>query len=170
MANQRSKRELEAEVRSWSDVISDRVLEDALRAVVNRPLIDRSHDIPYVAGYSRDGRTVFIDRHMPRSFLYRGKRVLTDRFLVLHELVEKSLLDEMRLHYLHAHQIALRTEKAAVRAAGVGWREYNRFTESNEKKIGDERLTKVPATLDLTPYRDENDFEVLAKAIAAQPD
>ena len=78
MARQRSKRELEAEVRSWSDVVSDRVLEDALRAVVNRPTVDRGHDISYVTGYSRDGRTVFIDRHMPRTFLYRRKGILTE--------------------------------------------------------------------------------------------
>ena len=33
---------------------------------------DRKHDIPYLAGYSQDGKTIYIDRHMPRSFKYRG--------------------------------------------------------------------------------------------------
>jgi hypothetical protein len=28
-----------------------------------------------------------------------------------HEIVEKALLDELRLHYLHAHQIAVRAER-----------------------------------------------------------
>ena len=87
---------------------------------------------------------------------------------MVHEMVEKSLLDEMRLHYLHAHQIALRAEQAAVRAAGIGWRAYDRFMKTNEKKIGDERLRRVPSTLDLTPYRDEHDFEELQNLTRAK--
>jgi hypothetical protein len=98
-----------------------------------------------------------------------GRRVQTDRFLVTHEVVEKALLDELHLHYLHAHQIALRTEQAAVRAAGIAWRDYNRFTKANEKKIGDERLVRVPRDLDLTPYRDEHDLPELRKIISAAP-
>jgi hypothetical protein len=155
---------LEGEVRTWTDEISDAALTEALRAILKRiKKIDRRYDIPYVAGYSRDGETVFIDRHMPRGFTWRGRRIDTDRFLALHEIVEKTLLDQLHLHYLHAHQIALRTEQAAVRAAGIGWRDYDQFTKSNEKKIGDERLSRVPRNLDLTPYRDEDDFATLQR-------
>jgi hypothetical protein len=70
--------------------------------------------------------------------------------------VEKALLDGLHLHYLHAHQIALRIEQAPVRAAGISWRDYNRFTKAHEKKIGDERVVRVPSDLDLTPYRGGN--------------
>ena len=76
----------------------------------------RSRDIPYLAGYSRDGKTIYIDRHMPPSFRYRGRDIDTDRFLILHEEVEKTLIDQLDLHYLHAHQIATRAEQAAVRS------------------------------------------------------
>jgi hypothetical protein len=31
------------------------------------------------------------------------------------------------------------------------------------KRIGDERLSKVPADLDLKPYRDEHDLELLQR-------
>jgi hypothetical protein len=31
------------------------------------------------------------------------------------------------------------------------------------KKIGDERLKKVPADLDLKPYRDEHDFDLMQR-------
>jgi len=68
--------------------------------------LDRDHDIPYLAGYSRDGKTIYIDRHMPPSFRYRGRDIDTDRFLILDEEVEKTLIDQLELHYLHAHQIA----------------------------------------------------------------
>jgi len=168
MPRRYSSDELEAEARDRSEDISDTVLIEATTAILRRPIIDRDHDIPYIAGYSRDGRTIYIDRHLPRSFQFRGRRVLPERFLVLHELIEKSLLDEMRLHYLHAHQIALRTEQAAVRAAGISWHAYNDFTKAYEKKIGDERLVKVPRSLDLTPYRDEDDFATLERAARAE--
>jgi hypothetical protein len=164
----KSRAAKEDEVHTWSDEISFDVITEAMHAILARiKTVDRGFDIPYIAGYSRDGETVFIDRHMPRGFSFEGRRIETDKFLILHEAVEKTLLDQLHLHYLHAHQIALRTEQAAVRAAGVGWREYDRFTKAHEKTIGDERLTKVPRSLDLTPYRDEDDFvtlEALARA------
>jgi hypothetical protein len=100
---------------------------------------------------------------MPRAMKYKGREIDTDRFLILHEEVEKTLIDQLNLHYLHAHQIAARAEEAAVRAAGVGWREYDRFMQKHVKSIGDERLSKVPADLDLKPYRDEHDFDLLKR-------
>src|SRR5271169_2186536 len=59
----------------------------------------------------------------------RGRTIDTDRFLILHEEVEKTLIDQLGLHYLHAHQIATRAEQAAVRAAGLVWRDYDRFMQ-----------------------------------------
>ena len=91
--------------------------------------IDRGHDVPYLAGYSLDGKTIYIDRHMPSSFKTKRRKIDTDRFLVLHEEVEKTLIDRLGLHYLHAHQIATRAEEAAVRAAGIAWRDYDRFMQ-----------------------------------------
>jgi hypothetical protein len=168
MALRKSRASPESEVGTWTDDISSAAITEAMRAILKRvEKIDRTYDIPYVAGYSRDGQTVFIDRHMPRGFTSGGRRIATDQFLALHEMVEKTLLDQLHLHYLHAHQIALRTEQAAVRAAGIGWRDYDHFTKSNEKKIGDERLTRVPRELDLTPYRDEEDFDLLQRLRAA---
>jgi len=148
--------------------VSSLMLDRALDAVLRRAkTIDREHDIPYLAGYSQDGKTIYIDRHMPRSFDYRGQEVDTDRFLILHEEVEKTLIDQLGLHYMHAHQIALRAEQAAVRAAGVRWRDYDRFMQQFIKHFGDERLTKVPADLDLRPYRDEHDVDLLSRMLAA---
>jgi hypothetical protein len=45
---------------------------------------------------------------LPKSFRWLTKSVRVDRFLLTHEIVEKALLDELRLHYLHAHQVATR--------------------------------------------------------------
>src|SRR5499427_3960665 len=144
--------------------VSSLMMDRARDAVVRRVRkLDRAHDVPYLAGYSLDGKTIYIDRHMPRAFKLRGRRIETDRFLILHEEVEKTLIDQLGLHYLHAHQIATRAEEAAVRAAGITWRDYDRFMQKYVKEIGDERLTKVPVDLDLKPYRDEHDLDLLRR-------
>jgi hypothetical protein len=146
--------------------ISTLMMDRALDAVVRRvKKLDRNHDIPYLAGYSNDGKIIYIDRHMPKSFRYQGREIDTDRYLILHEEVEKTLIDQLNLHYLHAHQIASRAEQAAVRAAGVNWRDYDRFMQKNVKHIGDERLTRVPADLDLKPYRDEHDYDLVQRML-----
>ena len=148
--------------------VSNLMLQRALDAVIRRVhRLDREHDIPYLAGYSIDGSVIYIDRHMPKGFKYRGRVIETDRFLILHEEVEKTMIDRLDLHYLHAHQIAARAEQAAVRACGINWREYDAFMQDNVKHMGDERLSKVPADLDLKPYRDEHDTELLLRMAAA---
>ena len=146
--------------------VSTLMMERALDAVVRRvKKLDRKHDMPYLAGYSLDGKTIYIDRHMPRSFKFRSRTVETDRFLILHEEVEKTLIDQLGLHYLHAHQIATRAEEAAVRASGVEWHAYDRFMQKYVKRIGDERLKNVPKDLDLKPYRDEHDYDLLQRML-----
>jgi hypothetical protein len=145
-----------------SSLMMDRALDAICRRVKK---FDRKHDIPYLAGYSEDGKTIYIDRHMPQTFKYRGRTINTDRFLILHEEVEKTLIDQLGLHYLHAHQVATRAEQAAVRAAGINWRDYDRFMQKYVKHIGDERLTKVPDDLDTKPYRDEHDDDLLRRML-----
>src|SRR5215467_10059748 len=148
--------------------ISDLMMDRALDAIVRRAkTIDRRHDIPYLAGYSRNGKIIYIDRHMPETMRYGGRDINTDRYLILHEEVEKTLIDQLGLHYLHAHQIASRAEQAAVRAAGIRWRDYDRFMQKYVKRIGDERLTKVPTDLDLKPYRDEHDDDLVQRMLAS---
>jgi hypothetical protein len=150
-----------------SSLMLDRALDAIVRSVGG---IDRSHDIPYLAGYSLDGKRIYIDRHLPETFLYRRRAIRVDRYLLLHEEVEKTLIDQLALHYQHAHQIATRAEEAAVRADGISWRAYDRFMQTYVKRMGDERLTKVPADLDLKPYRDEHDYDLMRRMAAAAAD
>ena len=148
-------------------LLSGPMLKSAVDAILKWAKLDRKHDIPYLAGYSRDGRTIYIDKDLPKAFTTRaGKRVGVDRFLVLHEAVEKSLLDDLGLIYQHAHQIALRAEQAAVKAAGVPWGEYDRFMAKYIKEA-DDAIDRLPADLDIKPYRDEHDVELLKRMRAA---
>lgn len=161
-------RQVDREARNKSDEISDGVMNELVRALQKRvDTIDHSYDVPYIAGYSQDAKTIYIDRHLPRSFTRWTTRIYVTPFLVTHEIVEKSLLDELRLHYLHAHQIALRAEQAAVESAGHSWAAYQRFMKKYEKPIEQELLRRVPPDLDLTPYRDEHDFELLQQLVGA---
>ncbi|HUW98559.1 MAG TPA: hypothetical protein VMV40_06920 [Acidiferrobacter sp.] len=150
--------------------VSTLMLERALDAILHRVSLRRDYDIPYLAGYSQNGQTIYIDRHLPLSFTNKGRTVQVDRYLILHEAVEKSLIDELGLHYLHAHQIATRAEESAVRADRISWTAYDAFMQKYVKAIGDERLTHVPADLDLKPYRDEHDRDLMARMQKAETD
>jgi hypothetical protein len=142
------------------------MLLDAVRAIRHRVrVVNRDYDIPYIVGYSRDGSAVFIDRHLPRSFRWLAKTVRVEPFCLPRKSLRKRLLDELRLHYLHAHQIALRAERDAVKAAGVSWWAYQRFMKQHARPIEEEVLLRVPAALDLTPYRDEKDYGLLERLV-----
>ena len=158
-----------AKLKLTETYVSTLMMERAVDAVMRRVgKLDRTHDIPYLAGYSINGKTIYIDRDMPPSYTLKGRKIETDPFLILHEEVEKTLIDQLGLHYLHAHQIATRAEQAAVRSMGIRWKEYDGFMQTHVTKIGAKKLSKVPADLDLKPYRDEHDHDILermAKAI-----
>ena len=157
---------LQKELRHKSEDIDDPVLLDVVKALRRRVRrVSHDYDIPYIAGYSVDGKTIFIDRHLPRTIRWLLKTVRVEPFLLTHEIVEKALLDELRLHYLHAHQIAMRAERDAVKAAGVSWWAYQSFMKKHEKPIEEEKLIRVPRNLDLTPYRDEKDFGLLQRLV-----
>ena len=151
-------------IANGDDNDDDAMLDRAIDAMVRRvKKVDYDHDIPYVAGYSNDGQTVFIDRHLPRTFRYQGRSVAVERYLIVHEEVEKTLIDRLGLDYLHAHEIATRAEKAAVCAAHISWQSYDRFMQHYVRVMHDKPLSRIPADLDLTPYREEHDTELMAR-------
>lgn len=140
-------------------------------AVINA----RDWDIPYLAGYSKDGGTIYIDRDLKR-WQWLGKSVNTDRFLFLHEKIEKSIIDALAelqgrelqellillrmLHrddevYYHAHGVATCGEEYGVKLqyGESGLKSYNRFMDSQIKRAEDENLRRVPPDLDMTPYQ-----------------
>ena len=142
--------------------VSALMLDRSLDAISSRLVLDRNFHVPYLAGYSTDGRTIYIDRDLPPSFTAKaGGTVQVDRYLLLHEAVEKALIDAFDLRYQHAHQIALRSEEAAVRADGIQWREYDRFMQASIKELVEQRPLHLPPDLDLKPYVDEHDKDLL---------
>lgn len=144
--------------------ISAIMLDRSIDAIFRRLPVNRKYHVPYLAGYSTDCSQIYIDKDLPPSFVdSQGEVIEIDRYLLLHEAVEKSLIDTLNLRYQHAHQIALRAEQAAVRADGVSWAEYDGFMMKFVKEMGEEKITHIPPDLDLKPYIDEHDDDVLAK-------
>ena len=143
--------------------ISGPIIEQANRAVLKRVKVNRKFDVPYLAGYSKDGKTIYIDRDLPGTFSSKGRRCPAHPFVILHESVEKALVDQLGLVYQHAHQIALRVEQAAVRDAGVSWRQYDAFMQKYIKLAEDRPDLRIPPDLDLKPYRDEDDAAMLRR-------
>jgi len=144
--------------------ISSLMIDRTIDAIMKRLIINRDYHVPYLAGYSTDGATIYIDCDLPPTFVAKsGATVHVDRYLIMHEAVEKSLLKMFDLRYQHAHQCALRTEKALVNADGITWREYDRFMQEFIKEVGEETPLNLPPDLDLKPYVDEHDDELLAK-------
>jgi hypothetical protein len=142
-------------------VYSETILSKAVTSLNKLVTINHDYDIPYLAGYSKDGATIYIDRHIP-LFPFDGEQIDTTPFLVTHEAIEKALTDKYRLNYEYAHQIALRAERGAVEAAGVDWNKYDNFMKKWIKADAHEKIKSIPDDLDLGPYVFEKDTMLLA--------
>jgi hypothetical protein len=153
--------------------VNNEIFDDAIAYIEKNFKIDRTHDVPYVAGYSKDWKTIYIDKDLPTGFKNKkGKKIDTDKYLTWHEVLECTLLDRFKgdkLWYQMAHQIALRSERDAVEADGIDWKEYNNFFNKYIKKIADlTEYSDVPKDLDLKPYYDEDDYEALRKMVGGR--
>ena len=127
--------------------------------------INRAHDVPYLAGSSKDGKTVFVDRRLPKVMTVGSKRFDPVEFLLWHEIPEK-MLTQQSVKYQDAHLVAERIEKEKVKAAGIDWAKYNRKFSGYIRETEDESITNPPKTLDMKPYRDEHDRGRMKKLYA----
>lgn len=133
--------------------IDPKVLDEAVRAIESEVKLETEYDIPYTAGYSVDGKTIYIDKILPRKYRQSdGKSVDVYRYVMIHEAIEKAMLEAYDLPYLYAHQIASQIERDSVEADGLNFGEYDRFCDKYIKEIEDVRPHMIPKNLDLTPY------------------
>jgi hypothetical protein len=121
--------------------------------------VDRTYDIPYLAGYSEDGKTIYLDRRF-KSVMPDGTDIT--KFIVMHERAEKAALMTLKLKYQDAHRIATYLEHKAVEAAGISWKAYSDFLYPYIRKTDRLTVRRVPKDLDLQPYRDEHDVKHIA--------
>ena len=120
---------------------------------------DNSFDIPYIAGYSKDGKTIYYDRHLPEVLKLKYDRSTRDinprEFLRLHETLEKAIIDALGWGYYHAHAAATAWERRNVfeRLGPQWWMPYQHAMDGYAKADEHEKIKRVPKDLDLTPYK-----------------
>lgn len=118
---------------------------------LQKPDVNFDYDIPYLGGYSEDGKTIYID-----SIVNLNRNSNEILALVLHEYVEKTLFNLFKTRdnlYFRTHQIALRIEKLFVENV-AGWENYDLLMKSYINKAARKTTYNMPANLDITPYRD----------------
>lgn len=153
----------------------DRLLQEpALRmCLYEQREEDDSCDCPYLAGYSKNGKVIFFDRHLPEtlSFEQDGKvREFNPReFIRRHEIMEKCLIDLYGFGYWAAHTAANAWERRLVlQMLGPGaWAPYSAALDPYIKADEAEKLKKVPKDLDMTPYTSPPVNRVLIARIQA---
>lgn len=126
-------------------------------------------DIPYTAGYSKDGKTVYIDRDVPETIKIKAHNgtgtveINLWKAFAVHEMTEKSLEDEPAYWpYEWSHEVATRAERLYVESVGADWNDYNAKTEKMVNAIlkrGDYK--NIPKDLDPEPYEQEGDEDLL---------
>lgn len=145
------------------------ILEKSIHAITKKIKINHLYDVPYIAGYSKNGKIVYIDRRLPLFMRLKNrkhKRINITKFLVLHEVVEKAIIQEVgHIHYEYAHEIASIAEKKAILLEKISLKHYDQFIQKYAKLIEKEKITKPPPDLDLKPYRDEKDFKQLKELL-----
>jgi hypothetical protein len=117
------------------------------------PMIDRGHQVPFGAGASKDGKTVYIDERLPATLELSTGTMSPDPHLVTHELVEHNLMQDGE-KYPRAHDLATRAEHASVAAAGHRPQEYEAALQPHLKGLEEADPKRIPKDLYKKPYMD----------------
>lgn len=127
--------------------------------------VNVSHDynVPYLGGTSQDGRTIYIDSHLPSTLKVGDQHVDVAQFIQIHEQAERSLMDQ-GLPYAQAHALATVVEHRSVIANGLNPIEYEKALRPYIRGAEHEKLTNPPPDLDLRPYQ-ETHPQHLAQAL-----
>ena len=107
--------------------ISRKHIDQSIAELKKKVTLNFDYWIPYLAGYSVDWKknpTVYIDCRLPKKITYKGKSLDVIRYLLIHECTEKSLMDELGMPYILAHNLATAAERTAVEADGGDWDFY----------------------------------------------
>lgn len=126
-------------------------------AIAHPRRIDRSHDVPYLAGSNNAGGVTYIDKRVPKRLTLHGaggRQVTIDPAVPLnvHEQVEHALMVRAKLPYETAHRIALKHEQKAVADLGANWTSYQDAMHRLAATTQAEHPANPPRDLYLKPY------------------
>jgi hypothetical protein len=129
--------------------------------------VNRKYDVPYGAGTSKGGKTVYIDHRVPTTLkLKNGQKVNVIKALVAHETTEKRAMDR-GLRYQEAHKkFAIPAENKEVREGQhVSPEEYNRTLGDKLKIVEKYKDAPTPPDLEPKPYKDTKKLSLLKSLI-----
>ena len=136
-------------------------LDDMLAYVMANPKIrrrlaqpftlSRKFDIALLGSSATDGKTVYLDRHLPVSVKVGKRPMNVTQPLIRHERLEQAIEDIYGWPYILAHDIAEHWEEQLVTQMGIDPKAYEKALEPWIKKDEHAKVTKVPADLDLRP-------------------
>lgn len=146
--------------------------------------VNTDYEVCYLAGYSEDGNTIYIDRRLPRFFTLKdGRQIDVYKYLIVHERWEKLAEDgkieitrKQRKDFLEwvwkfsgkpreenggykypfAHELATGKEREAVEKDGIDWNEYQNYMLQEVKKL--KIFSESPPDLDTKPEKDTHDY------------
>lgn len=131
-------------------------IELAESALLSDVKIDRKHDVPFCAGMSEDGSTLYIDKEVPKEV----DGMDLEKTLIVHEMVEHLLMDKCGLKYDEAHYIATAAEEACVRCNGWDVTKYNKAWDKIIRQVSARgNFKNVPQDLDTAPYAEDGTKE-----------
>jgi hypothetical protein len=120
--------------------------------------INRSYDVPYLAGSSNDDKTVYIDRRVPKRIAVKranGKgyeSIDPAEFLAEHEREEHKAMRAGK-PYEKAHvENGTAAERAKVKAHGLDWDHYEEVMDGLLSHIEHEHPKRPPPDLYKKPY------------------
>jgi len=121
-------------------------------AVNTRAPVIRKYDVPYLAGASDNGQTVYLDRRVPPR-IKLGKAFIDPAVpLRIHEMTEWALMTKHKLSYEEAHKRATAAERNWVESHGHSWALYEETMDGLLSHIEHEHPKKPPPDLYLKPY------------------
>jgi hypothetical protein len=140
--------------------LSKNHIDEAIKTLLARVDIDHSHWIPYLGGYSKDWSQhpeVYFDARFPDRLKVGGKVMQPFRYILIHESVEKSLMDELGLSYNVSHDFATACERSAVEADGFSWALYCAAIKPYIQMVMKQPAgLEAPKDLDLAPYQQDH--------------
>lgn len=115
--------------------------------------VNREYDIPYISGHSTDGKTIYVDQHLPDTITFEldGKthEVRPLEYVLDHERFEKAVREALGWAYESSHEAATGYARRQIVQRGIPWHAFQEALKYFVKKDG---LKNVPADLDMQPY------------------
>jgi len=113
-------------VKQIDPALSPSDMAAAIHALWRDVRIVNTYWVPLLGGTARDWdrKAIYLDCRFPRYIDFGGRHVDVWRYVLIHECVERTLMDELNLPYAIAHTFATAAERAAVEADGHSWDDY----------------------------------------------